>query len=76
MQSKLNLFRDLASRFVINSEEFKNEDLIGIIFNIEKAYWFYLDYYYLKFQNDQKFPKFSFHDFYKKYILLKFFKTN
>ena len=36
---------DLASRFLINLPEEEKQDTVRLMFNLELAHWFYLDFY-------------------------------
>jgi len=41
----VDVLNDLCSRFIINVPEEERKDLIRILFQVELAHWFYLDFY-------------------------------
>uniref|UniRef100_A0A1B6MNL8 m7GpppN-mRNA hydrolase n=1 Tax=Graphocephala atropunctata TaxID=36148 RepID=A0A1B6MNL8_9HEMI len=41
----VDVLNDLCSRFIINVPEEERKDLIRIMFQVELAHWFYLDFY-------------------------------
>lgn len=56
----LDILSDLLSRFIINVPEAAKQTHIRICFQIELAYWYYLDFYV---NNDSKLKSCSFNDF-------------
>ncbi|KAH7956699.1 m7GpppN-mRNA hydrolase [Rhipicephalus sanguineus] len=44
-QAPLEILDDLCSRFIINIPEEERKDPIRLCFQVELAYWFYLDFY-------------------------------
>lgn len=56
----LDILSDLLSRFIINVPEAAKQTHIRICFQIELAYWYYLDFYV---NNDNKLKSCSFNDF-------------
>lgn len=44
-QAPLEILDDLCSRFIINIPEEEREDPVRLCFQVELAYWFYLDFY-------------------------------
>ncbi|XP_075542312.1 m7GpppN-mRNA hydrolase-like [Dermacentor variabilis] len=44
-QAPLDILDDLCSRFIINIPEEERKDPIRLCFQVELAYWFYLDFY-------------------------------
>uniref|UniRef100_A0A1B6I4Q5 m7GpppN-mRNA hydrolase n=1 Tax=Homalodisca liturata TaxID=320908 RepID=A0A1B6I4Q5_9HEMI len=41
----VDVLNDLCSRFIINVPEEERKDLVRILFQVELAHWFYLDFY-------------------------------
>lgn len=55
-----DLLDDLSTRFILNMPSDERNDLIRVCFQIEAAYWFYLDFYCSKTDQQPKLVRMNF----------------